>query len=114
MKLVRFLTSLALNVTIILEIAKGQQCANTKCEYIINFAFSGQERQIVMAHYLLFLAFTVESIFIWIGYIFAKWLVTRAQLANDMLVMYKDPTAAPVNDHLMKAPRYSVQINYSA
>ena len=114
--LVGLLTSLALNVTMFLEIAKGQHCANTKCKYIIIFAFSGQEQQIVMAHYLLFSALAVEPIFIGIVYIFAKWLVTRFQLANDMLVMYKDPTAAPVNDHLMNAPapRYSVRINFSA
>ena len=51
-----------------------------------------------MAHYLLFIAVTGESICLWIVYIIAKWVVTRPPLTNDMSVLYRAPRATPVND----------------
>ena len=52
-----------------------------------------------MAHYLLFMGATMESIFLWIAYMLARWMVTRPRLANDMSILYKAPTAAPANDN---------------
>ena len=49
-----------------------------------------------MAHYLLVIGVTGESICLWIVYIIAKWVVTRPPLTNDMSVLYRAPRATPV------------------
>ena len=49
----------------------------------------------MMAHYLMFVLRNVESIFLWIGYVIARWMVTPPQLANVMLLLYSAPTTAP-------------------
>ena len=58
-----------------------------------------------MAHYLLFIGWTGESIFLWITYIFVKWALTRPQLSNDMSELYRDPK---VNDN-----QYEVYVGVS-
>ena len=50
----------------------------------------------MMAHYLLFIGGTRETIFVWIVVIYAKWVVTPPQLANDMSALYRAPR---VNDN---------------
>ena len=51
----------------------------------------------MIAHYLIFVAITLECIFIWIGYFTARWVI-NVQLANDMTILYKSPVAVEVND----------------
>ena len=51
----------------------------------------------MIAHYLVFIGMTVDSIFIWIGYFTTRWII-KTQLANDMTILYKAPGAVQVND----------------
>ena len=69
-----------------------------------------------MAHYLLVIGVTGESICLWIVYIIAKWVVTRPPLANDMSVLYRAPRATPVNDQIndVGVSRSLMAITYTA
>ena len=49
-----------------------------------------QRRPAVIAHYLVFIGIAVDSIFIWIGYFIARWVI-KTQLANDMTILFKAP-----------------------
>ena len=53
-------------------------------------------RWLVLANYLVFVAMAVETIVIWIGYIIARWIISRPQITTDMSTLYKNPTADPI------------------
>ena len=52
----------------------------------------------MIAHYLVLVIGTIESIFLWIGCLLARWMITHASLANDMLILYRASKAEPNNN----------------
>ena len=44
----------------------------------------------MIAHYLVFIGITVDSIFIWIGYFIARWVI-KTQLSDDITILFKAP-----------------------
>ena len=53
----------------------------------------------MMAQFLIFISWTVESIFLTIGFIIVIWMDTPPQLANDMSILYTATTTAAVKDN---------------
>ena len=98
------LIGLAFSITIIWLIANHSAGKSTErnlhvrvptISEVFLFFEKGNDRQLVIAHYLIFVIMAQESIHMWIGYIIARWMIIRPQLSTDMLILYKTPIAAP-------------------
>ena len=92
------LTLFSLDIMIIFLVANHHMSTE-------DFDEPGQKCHNMVAHYLVFTHLTTQSIFPWIEYILARWMVYHTSFYHDMLIFHISSKAAPVTHDLMKAPR---------
>ena len=65
----------------------------TVLNYFLEFE-PGQRRKIMIAHYFVFMIPVIESMYLWIRFFMARWVVSHGRLANDVLILYRVKEAA--------------------